>query len=49
MKKFGRRGLFSQDDTKHVGGGDDSSEYKDAYSALSKSALVHESKIFNDK
>ena len=47
MKKFGRRGNFSGDT--HTNANDDSSEYKDAYSDLSKSVLVHDSKIFNDK
>lgn len=43
----GRRGIFSaKEPSHHV---DDSSEYKDAYSNLNKSALVQESNIFNDK
>jgi hypothetical protein len=50
MKKSGKRGIFGGGDAPtvntHV---DDSSEYKDAYSNLNKSALVQESNIFNDK
>jgi coatomer protein complex subunit gamma len=51
MKKFARRGLFGAGEDRHSGSNqhDDSSEYKDAYSNLSKSQLVQESKIFNDK
>jgi len=46
MKKYGRRGMFGSADGHGASGHhhsvhhDDSSEYKDAYSNLSKSALV---------
>jgi len=47
MPGKGRRGIFSsKESTQAI---DDSSEYKDAYSNLNKSALVQESNIFNDK
>ena len=49
MKKGGRRGIFGGSDAASKETHDDSSEYKDAYSNLSKSALVQESNIFNDK
>jgi hypothetical protein len=57
MKKYGRRSIFGPSDSHghsssshhHGSHHDDSSEYKDAYSNLSKSALVQESNIFNDK
>ena len=47
MPGKGRRGIFSAKES--AGPVDDSSEYKDAYSNLNKSALVQESNIFNDK
>lgn len=40
MKKGGRRGIFGGSDATSKETHDDSSEYKDAYSNLSKSALV---------
>ena len=43
----GRRGIFSSKEPTSTH--DDTSEYKDAYSNLNKSALVQESNIFNDK
>ena len=50
MKKSGKRGIFGgNDSTPAAAHMDDSSEYKDAYSSLNKSALVQESNIFNDK
>jgi hypothetical protein len=50
MKKSGKRGIFGSNDPAPINThNDDSSEYKDAYSSLNKSALVQESNIFNDK
>ncbi len=40
MKKYGRRGGQNENGQPGTGNTDDSSEYKDAYSNLSKSALV---------
>lgn len=51
MGKFGMRVLGSLQNSKSNVAlkSDDSSEYKDAYSNLNKSALVQQSNIFNDK
>lgn len=48
MKKFARK-LANIEQSQHPTLNQDESEYKDAYSNLSKSALVQESNIFNDK